>query len=357
MGEYCIYKLPDPLRKLNEEAHNPQVISIGPFHYGNKKLKIMEKHKASYLEAFIKRAKINICKEDLEHAVKGFEKSVRHCYAETIDHLNSDDFVTMILTDASFIIELFIRNMFGHWSSDDKIKLKPWLAARMQLDFILLENQLHFFIIDKLFDLAFPSGSGLPSFVELTFEYFSSYNRQKMSPCPKSEIFHFADLLRKFYLPPCLPYREPKIIEHMYTATQLVEVGLKFEADRSSNCLLALDYKKGVLKISRFILEDDIELYVRNILALEQCHYPNQEYVTDYFILLDFLLNGGEKDLGLLRQQGILVIGFGNKYITNFINNLGTGMINSTMNSKYYDICIKLRKFYEEPGWLEYIHA
>jgi hypothetical protein len=33
----CIYKVPDPLRKLNEEVYNPQVISIGPFHHGKKK--------------------------------------------------------------------------------------------------------------------------------------------------------------------------------------------------------------------------------------------------------------------------------------------------------------------------------
>jgi hypothetical protein len=25
------------------------------------------------------------------------------------------------------------------------------------------------------------------------------------------------------------------------------------------------------------------------------------------------------------------------------------------MSSEYYDICIKLRNFYEEPGWVEYM--
>jgi hypothetical protein len=74
-----------------------------------------------------------------------------------------------------------------------------------------------------------------------------------------------------------------------------------------------------------YSLDNNIELYVRNILALEQCHYPIKAYVTDYFILLNFLLNG-EKDSDLLRREGILVSGFGNKYVTNFINNLGTGL-------------------------------
>jgi hypothetical protein len=73
-----------------------------------------------------------------------------------------------------------------------------------------------------------------------------------------------------------------------------------------------------------YSLDDNIELYVRNILALQQCHYPIKAYVTDYFILLKLL--NGEKDLDLLRREGILVNGFGNKYVTNFINNLGTGL-------------------------------
>jgi hypothetical protein len=111
------------------------------------------------------------------------EENVCHCYEETIP-LSADDFVTIILMDVSFIIELFFRNRFSQWSSNDRIILKSWLAARMQLDIILLENQLPFFIIDKLFDLAFPSRSGSTLFVDLTFECFHSYNRQEMSPDP-----------------------------------------------------------------------------------------------------------------------------------------------------------------------------
>jgi hypothetical protein len=105
-----IYRVPDPFLKMNEEAYNPHVISIGPFHHGNKKLQRMENHKETYLKAFIERAKININLKDLKRAIEDLEESVRNCYAETI-HLSSDDFVTMILTDASFIIELFLQKL------------------------------------------------------------------------------------------------------------------------------------------------------------------------------------------------------------------------------------------------------
>ena len=52
-SEQCrIYKVPNPLRKENEEAYTPQVVSIGPFHHKNEKLKAMEKHKERYFRSF-----------------------------------------------------------------------------------------------------------------------------------------------------------------------------------------------------------------------------------------------------------------------------------------------------------------
>jgi hypothetical protein len=160
----CIYKVPDPLRKLNEEAYTPQVISIGPFHHGDEKLQIMEKYKVRYLKKFMEQVNL----ENLVCTIEDLEESVSQCYAEVIP-LSRYDFLKMILMDASFIVELFVRNWFGGWTPDDRIVLKPWLAARMLLDFMLLENQLPFFIIEKLFKLAFASHRGLPSFTELTF--------------------------------------------------------------------------------------------------------------------------------------------------------------------------------------------
>ncbi|XP_059445359.1 UPF0481 protein At3g47200-like [Corylus avellana] len=353
----CIYKVPDPLRKLNEEAYTPQIISIGPFHHGNKKLQTMEKYKESYLKGFVDRAdSAGIGIEILIRAIEISEQRVRQSYAETIP-LCRYDFVKMVLMDASFIVELFYRNWpeTSEWTPDDYIIQKPWLAYRMQLDFMLLENQLPFFIIKELFDLAFASQTNLPSFIELTFHYFSCYNRQGLLPDPDLNILHFVDLLRKFYLPApprTLPRRRPAIVPYMYAATQLDEVGLKFEVNPSSKCLLDLHYEEGVLKIPRFTLDDYTELYARNLMALEQCHYQHRGYITDYFQMLDLLIKS-EKDVDLLSREGIVVNGLGHNDAT-FINNLGTGIVYSTMSCYYLKICDNLKKFYENPshGWI-----
>ncbi|KAF5441886.1 hypothetical protein F2P56_037151, partial [Juglans regia] len=159
----CIYKVSDHIRKSNEEAYTPQVISIGPFHRNKTKLQTMERFKLSYLKSFKEQADTQL--EDIVSTIKGAEESVWESYSETIS-LDSDDFVKMILLDASFIIEYFWKNKTLNWTDGDQEILEPWLCSRMQMDFILLENQLPFFIIEKIYDIAFPYCWNIASRIE-----------------------------------------------------------------------------------------------------------------------------------------------------------------------------------------------
>ncbi|XP_040998216.1 UPF0481 protein At3g47200-like [Juglans microcarpa x Juglans regia] len=341
-----IYKVPDPLRKLNKEAYIPQVISVGPFHHGNEKLQSMENYKMRYLKSFMKRAKINMKK--LASTIQDSEESVRECYAEAIP-FDRGTFIKIILVDASFIIEFFLRKWSGNWTDDDFMVLKPWLTSRMQLDLILLENQLPFFIIKNLYMLALGSHSIYPPFLELTFNYFELHNLQEKRPDDRDlEIMHFVDLLRYFYLPPpqSLPERSTEVAKEMYCASQLAEAGLKFQLS-SSKCSLDLKYNKGVLEIPSFTLDNATEIYARNLMALEQCHYPDDAYVTDYIFMLDFLIDTG-RDVDLLVREGILVNGLGDNNAA-FVNNLCTNISYSAMNLDYFSLCEDLKTFYKDP--------
>ncbi|KAL9458929.1 hypothetical protein AB3S75_007755 [Citrus x aurantiifolia] len=44
-GKCSIYRMPEPRRCLNPSQYTPQMVSIGPFHYGKEELKAMEEHK------------------------------------------------------------------------------------------------------------------------------------------------------------------------------------------------------------------------------------------------------------------------------------------------------------------------
>ncbi|KAI7998498.1 hypothetical protein LOK49_LG10G02648 [Camellia lanceoleosa] len=65
----------------------------------------MEKHEECYLELFLQRN--NQRKEYLD-SMKKLEERARKYYANPIDHLNSDEFVKMMLNDACFVIEFLV---------------------------------------------------------------------------------------------------------------------------------------------------------------------------------------------------------------------------------------------------------
>ncbi|XP_040996414.1 UPF0481 protein At3g47200-like [Juglans microcarpa x Juglans regia] len=349
----CIYKVSDHIRKSNEEAYTPQVISIGPFHRNkSRKLQKMEDFKLRYLKSFTDRAETKL--EDIVSTIKGAEESVRECYSETIP-LGSDEFVEMILVDASFIIEYFWRNKTkGNWTDYDQEILKPWLCNRMQMDLILLENQLPFFIIEIIYDIAFPSRSkeGHP-FIELSFCQFEYYNVQNFRHSESEKIFHFTDLVRNFCMPP--PERRPqrgyRNMREMYSAAQLDKVGLKFKKRESSNINwspleLELKYADGVLEIPPFQLDSSTEIYARNLVAFEECHYRSDAYITDYYILLSMLIKT-VKDIDVLVREQIIHNWLDGVVATSMINKLsGEKLFYFQMNSDYHGMAEKLNKFY-----------
>ncbi|XP_041020536.1 UPF0481 protein At3g47200-like [Juglans microcarpa x Juglans regia] len=409
----CIYRIPTCLRKLNEEAYTPEVISIGPFHHGSKRLEPMEKLKLKYFQRFMRRIDdFNV--EILVNAIKLNEESVRSCYAETIK-FSSDDFVKLILVDGIFIIELFHEIWFkgSNWIiRENHILLNPISWQTIMLDFRLLENQLPFFALEILFTLAdvhvhpsftslaikvfelegikhqkFPVNLGqqpIRHFVDLTKALFLPSSRKLLSPHESNDIprsadhlytanqlykarvkfkvrsckylldltRHFADFARTFFLPSSrkllvLPDESNDLpsADHLYSASQLYEAGVKFKVS-ASKCLLDLKFTNGTFEIPCINLDNETETTYRNIIAFEQCHYPHDSHFTDYIVLLTFLINT-PKDADLLIRKGIIINWLANSNsVASFINNLGTNIVYFSWKCAYRGLFQDLNAFY-----------
>ena len=341
-----IKRIPDHLRKVNEQAYSPMIISIGPFHHFDKKLQTMEMFKVRYLKSFMKLANVNL--KDLVNAIGAMEEQIYCCYAETSFGMDKDDFFKVILVDAIFILELIFRNVIKRWEPDDL-----FIIDKMDFiicDLVLFENQLPFFVLEVLFNLIYPKFLN-SSLIDLTFEFFEPFNVQKITP-KNVKIEHFTDLIRIFQLPQLqsLPTRitGSGMVTLSGSATQLYDAGVKFEGS-SSTCLLDLHYEKGVLKMPRLKLDDQTEALVRNVMALEQFCLWNNVYLTDYFIFLDSLINTIE-DINLLCYRRILVNRLGdNKAAFSSVKKLITGIKLSHVNSDFTIICEGLNKFYNKP--------
>ncbi|CAI8590030.1 unnamed protein product [Vicia faba] len=355
--EQHIYKVPPRIRQANPQAYTPQIISIGPFHspHGSTSDNIlhqMEQLKLKYLKGFLNRTNLSL--DDFVSKFQEWESRIRSCYAGLFS-FNSNDFLKIIIVDACFIIEHFLRYFrYKNWMENDPILLKPWLLSDIKRDLVLLENQLPFFVLEDIYKLA-SINLEFPSFLTITIYYFQQFNLQNINServqCPK----HFTDLLRTFLLPSSFDFVQEKpgdAIEHVYSASQLSEAGLVFEVS-DSKCLLDLNFDdKGVLKIPRFHVHDTTEIYMRNILAFEECHISDQDscYISQYLSILDFLVNT-EKDVSILVDKRIIVNWMGDaNAVAAMVNNLCKNVSMPTLNSKYISICYRLNGFYENPS-------
>ncbi|KAF7831664.1 UPF0481 protein [Senna tora] len=316
----------------------------------------METHKhVFFFKAFVDRSRTGL--DNLIAVVRNSEPIVREYYSENIE-LSEREFVRMVLVDVGFIIELFLKIHEDNWYSlDDPTLSRPWFTNKIILDLIMLENQLPFFILEEIFNLAFPPSSTdhPPSFLELTFAFFDYYNVQKLDPSatPDFGTKHFTDLLQTFHLKP--GKSERYFFERMgsnallYGANELHEAGVKFKVNTTKKCLLDLNFSGGVFEIPQIMVQEETEHEFRNMIALEQCHYPFESYICDYALFLDCLINTSMDVDILVHRQIIRKFLADSDDVARVFNGLCKDILHVNFNADYYNMCTKLNAFCKNP--------
>nr|GEX32651.1 putative UPF0481 protein At3g02645 [Tanacetum cinerariifolium] len=139
-----ICKVSRVLRDLSESSFTPQLVSIGPIHRDDPKLKEFEWLKECYLH-------------DLYHCNSTPEKTLEACLLEVntlitriresyaagmIDKYSDNEVATMMVMDGCFILEF----CFKHKNEDLHLPNKMQ-NLRIAMDMMLLENQVPFFVL------------------------------------------------------------------------------------------------------------------------------------------------------------------------------------------------------------------
>ncbi|KAL7594532.1 UPF0481 protein At3g47200 [Lactuca sativa] len=308
-GRIC--KVSEKIYKENEEKYFPLILSIGPFHRGEEKLKAMEDYKWKYLNTLLSRAtnveaRLGKCVETL----KVLEDKARKCYGEEI-HMQSDEFVEMMLIDGCFIIELFNKSC----CKGTRRRGDPFLATyevfyRLRHDLILLENQIPFFILDHLFHIVpTPKQCGDYSLIELAFRFFKKtvhedpyYIRERYG----QEIHHLLDLIHQSFIPKThifqLHSKQPLLKILIPKVTELHRSGAEIKGSKSRN-ILEVKLNNGVLRIPNLIHHDLMETVLRNLIAMENCCYDATKYVTSYAFLMKSLIQSIDDAKFLLKKR------------------------------------------------------
>ncbi|KAL6146168.1 hypothetical protein ACLB2K_056851 [Fragaria x ananassa] len=351
-AELCIYRVPEKLRKVKEDAYSPRVVAIGPFHRDKTTLASMSDHKLSYTASFLAQYTTEDQKEAAARlkaciaAIRELDAAIRHCYIEKMKtEITADKLAEMMLVDGCFILELFLRThlkfdyMRKHQYESDPVLRSPWTMAAIRHDLALLENQIPFFILEILYGFICPivkkRCKAPRSVSSLALSFFKPMSRKEIrEEAPDTESKHLLDLLHKFYFPPVPaasvlstngndiesninPKRKrngrlaKKKWGFGYCASELMESGIEFRMGPSSEeSLLNITFnqprKDGVINIPQLRIHDTTSISLfRNLIAFEQCSLSTKQSITSYAFLMKSLISSS-LDSKLLERRGII---------------------------------------------------
>ncbi|XP_057503614.1 UPF0481 protein At3g47200-like [Actinidia eriantha] len=369
----CSYRVPEDLRKMKESAYTPRLVSIGPLHSKDKHLKSqMHDIKMNYVNSLLCRridgsevSKLAVLEKCVE-AMKLLVEDAKKCYNEEVDNLNEE----MLVVDGCFILELLYRDKHGVMIPNDPVLGTNRMIVTVLHDLLVLENQLPFFVLEKLFHITVDKKPGL--LYDYVISYFSSYFSEmglvgkstannatncclpseyvlslfgnmmnsdtKSVAAPKKGkegYYHILHILHDHFLPLDSPEGEGscEFIELMPSALDLDYAGVKFVAstgqdffklkfDDAQSCL-GICFRRARFEIPTLSVYDSTELFLRNLIAFEQCCPGVPCYFTSYAYLMDMLVNSA-KDVKVLQKAGIIQNFLGaDQEVSDLLNNLG----------------------------------
>ncbi|PSS34650.1 UPF0481 protein [Actinidia chinensis var. chinensis] len=367
--EASIYRVPDELRKLKTSAYRPRLVSIGPFHSKHQKSSCQEL-KASYADSLLSRVSgseeqayelLKECVEEMERAVDKAKK----CYSEQVDELNPE----MLFIDGCFVLEFLyndyqIKHLLAQGTTgsiheanqirkEDNIFCSALARLIVQHDLLLLENQLPFFILEKLFHLTVervpdhPPSRTLKEYVILSFgDSIDPKRKAKFEksctcsprecvlcltsfcrPMPRmyignkgmelenspiaEENYHVLHILHDYYLPlekvedsGESSKKESDLSELMHSASDLDYAGVKFVPIKDG-FTVSFSRSQGQFEIPIIRIDDFTEPLLRNLIAFEQCCPRVSSHFTSFAYLMDSLIST-EKDVKVLERAGVI---------------------------------------------------
>lgn len=242
-------------------------------------------------------------------------------------------------------------------------------------DMLKLENQLPFFILKDILNLANISAPWqIQTHKKIIIEkneklslyklIYLLYRTREEFRVPfyniedfdSSEALHLLDFLRLFHLPP-FEVRESRArtamkvgADQIPSVTELQQAGVEFRRAESTNLYdVKFDHHKGVFKMPRFYLVTITEILFRNMLVFEQFRYPYHQHVADYMRFLNYLVHE-PNDVKTLVRSGSFQNGLDDNHeAATLINNIGRNTADYTHGFYFSDVVEELVSYYNNP--------
>ncbi|XP_010541294.1 PREDICTED: UPF0481 protein At3g47200-like [Tarenaya hassleriana] len=353
----CIFRVPDSLARNNHMAYRPKIVSIGPYHHGEKQLEMIQEHKHRFLEFFVSKSrKKGMSRQDLVASVSDLEEQIRGSYSENLTDFDTENLINMMVLDGCFVLTLFlvVAGKVRYSEINDPIFRIPWLLPAIRTDLLLLQNQVPFFLLQTLFEkskLVSPS-TGLNEIAFVFFGYSIERPEEFWSRHHNLDAKHLLDLIRKTFIPFSSGDKKPEhscvrivrdskeesetetpkdccfkricgskgetssdarpFLRLILSARKLHLRGIKFRPKKNADTLLDIRYNNGVLEIPPLLVDDFISSMLLNFVVFEQFNTDTTSHITSYVAFLGCLINT-EADATFLTDRGIIENYFGSE--------------------------------------------
>ncbi|XP_068640933.1 UPF0481 protein At3g47200-like [Aristolochia californica] len=274
-------------------------------------------------------------------------------------------YLLSLLLSGCFIIHLLSKPFIAQVSPVEDPECARLWVHDLWVDLLLLENQIPFFILERIAETAGEKamGSGIGSVTDRIiygyFEEFIPLNRlnseqfrplhllhyvhQSLLPDKKSDRLPFfstmVNLLEKKQ-----SSSQPPMMRIIPTATRLQEAGVEFMPVEEKG--FVVEFQKGVLRLPRLQVRRSTKKFLKNVIAWEQYHHEAVKYVINYAILMDYLVNTS-KDIEILIRSKILEHSLPtHEEVAAVFNSLGEDIVYTydTRDGQEYDFLRQLSK-------------
>lgn len=346
------------LRKHNEEAYSPKLVTIGPIHRGSSShLLAMEEHKWRYMLALLHRTQNPVSTlDECGRVILGLDDAVRASYGGNIKY-DPHELAKIMLLDGCFLLELLLKcspqdmvpqipKEDNHHGFSDPILGQEDMLSSFLTDLTLLENQIPFFVLKTLARVLFPhvfTSQVAHLVADLTLSLFS----YPLIHCPS--VAHFLHLMHLSSIIDEGQKVKQAQQELKRCAARLRAAGVTLRpVERNSKVVnrfgFDIRFAKGVLEIPPLHVVETTEVYLRNFIAWEQSRIGISRQFTSYALFLRGLVCSSQ-DIELLVSIGVLVkdTKISNEDLLAFFGTITKGV--DQMDSSYSKLCEDLNTY------------
>lgn len=329
-GQSVIVDIQQQIFEMHIKDNEPAVVSIGSYYHGKHNLRAMEENKWNCLDHIL-RANPQKTLDDYLKVILELCPLARSFYGEGMK-IDSRKFVQMLLLDGCFILVALLGTEWACSTGtaipekDSEKQTCPWLHSFVINDFFLVQNQIPFFILERIYEFIMGKENShhvfsdkICGFIE---NFFWDYPKAINESNRPSDFHHLLHLSHIYFRPSqvvssqALPVKRcSQSIDQWRHAMQYELAGVKFEKrefdERNPHSLLDVRYTNNVMYVPYWRVDENTASIFKNLIALEQTNPNFGNDIRTYIIFISQLVTD-VKDLALFVRKGIIGNPFGN---------------------------------------------